>query len=93
MIINSLLPYVSVLSTWAPKFLLRMIDRKFSSDIYVTKKTSIAVYRDLYSGNKYEIHFKYSAMLNVVYMSCMYGVGMPILFPIAAFFFLNQYVC
>jgi len=39
---------------------------------------------DLYSGPEYKIHFKYSAILNTTYVTMMYGVGMPILFPIAA---------
>lgn len=53
----------------------------------------MAVYRDLYSGGNYLIHYKISNILNVVYLTCLYGIGMPILFPIAAFNFLNQYVC
>jgi hypothetical protein len=89
MIINSILPYIDIASSWAPKAIMQKMDRKFGSDIYVTKKTSIATYRDLYSGGEHFIHFKYSGILNVVYLTCMYGVGMPILFPIAAFNFIN----
>ena len=51
------------------------------------------MYRDLYSGGDYVIHFKYSGIINIVYITCMYGVGMPILFPIAALNFINQYIC
>ena len=29
------------------------------------------------------MHFKYSAVLNVVYVTMMYGLGLPILFPYA----------
>ena len=53
----------------------------------------MAQYRELYSGNDYVIHFKYSQLLNIIYIACLYGVGMPILFPIAAITFLNIYVC
>lgn len=53
----------------------------------------MAVYRDLYSGGDYVIHFKYSGILNIVYLTCMYGVGMPILFPLAALNFVNAYIC
>jgi hypothetical protein len=58
-----------------------------------TKKTSMAQYKNLYSGPDYVIHFKYSAVLTVVYMTCMYGMGMPLLFPLAAFNLFNQWVC
>ena len=37
------------------------------------------------------IHFKYSGILNVTFVAMMYGLGMPILFPIAAFNFFNLY--
>jgi hypothetical protein len=36
---------------------------------------------------------KFANALLVVYVSMLYGVGLPILFPIAAFNFLNSYVC
>jgi len=49
----------------------------------------MAGYRDLYSGPDYVIHFKYSGILNTMYITMMYGLGMPLLFPIAAFTFLN----
>ena len=92
MMIQSVLPYFSVVTAFLPPFLLRTWDRKFSSDHYTTRKTSLAQYRDLYSGGEYVIHFKMAAILNVVYLCCMYGVGMPILFPIAAFSFINTYI-
>ena len=49
-------------------------------------------YKDLYSGADYVIHFKYSGILNICYITLMYGIGMPILFPLAALNLLNQYV-
>lgn len=93
MIINSILPYVSMTVAYIMPTVFRFIDRRFGSDIYVTRKTSLAQYRDLYSGGEYVIHFKYSGILNITYLSCMYGIGMPILFPIAAFTFINTYIC
>ena len=47
----------------------------------------------VWGGGDYLIHFKYSAMLNVTFVTLMYGMGLPILFPIAAFNFFNQWVC
>jgi hypothetical protein len=93
MIINSIMPYVGLCTGFAIPWLKRKLDRKFKDDIYITKKTSMAQYKDLYSGADYVIHFKYSGILNIMYITMMYGVGMPILFPIAAFNFLNQYIC
>lgn len=42
----------------------------------------------MYSGPKYFIHLKYAGFLNVLYVTCLYGVGLPILFPIAALYYL-----
>lgn len=61
--------------------------------MYATKKTSTALYKALYSGNAYVIHFKQSGLINIVFVSLTYGIGMPLLFPIAAFNCLNQYIC
>lgn len=48
-------------------------------------------YINLYSGPEYLIHYKYSGILNVSYVTMMYGLGMPILFPIAAFTYFNLF--
>lgn len=37
----------------------------------------------MYSGPSYIVHFKYSAIFNVTFVTMMYGLGLPILFPIA----------
>jgi hypothetical protein len=67
----------------------RFMDRSYGKDTYKTKKTSMQVYIDLYSGPEYMIHFKYSGILNVSFVTMMYGMGMPILFVIAAFTYFN----
>jgi len=93
MIINAIMPYVALATSFIVPALKRKLDRKFGSDVYKTKKTSFAAYKDLYSGADYVIHFKYSGILNIVFITMMYGVGMPILFFIAMINFLNQYFC
>lgn len=52
--------------------------------LYKTKCSQIYQYMDLYSGPDYIIHFKYSTLLNFTFVTMMYGLGLPILFPIAA---------
>jgi len=37
----------------------------------------------LHSGPDYTLHFKYSAILNITFVTLMYGIGLPILFPLA----------
>ena len=40
---------------------------------------------NLYSGSNYLMHFKYSSMLNNIFVTFMYGFAIPILFPICLF--------
>ncbi len=47
---------------------------------------------NLYSGPEYLIHYKYSSILNIVFITFMFGAGMPILFPIALTSFITLYV-
>ena len=93
MLINSILPYVTLTTSFLIPAIKRRLDSKFTGSPYKTKKTSMALYKDLYSGIEYTLHFKYSGILNITYISMMYGLGMPILFPLAAFNFMNQYFC
>lgn len=37
------------------------------------------------------MHYKYSSILTIVYITFMYGFGMPVLFPIACASFLVLY--
>ena len=59
-------------------------DKKEREELkYVTKSTQIYQYLDLYTNPDHIIHYKYSGLLNVIYVTFMYGLGLPMLFPIA----------
>lgn len=92
MIINSIIPYVSLVTGAMIPKILQYLDNGFSGNPYKTKKTAVSGYKDLYSGGAYILHFRYAAVLNVVYITMFYGVGMPVLFPIAAFTLFNMWV-
>ena len=57
--------------------------KKREERLYITKTTQIYQYLDLYTGPDYIVHYKYSGVLNVAYVTMMYGLGLPMLFPIA----------
>jgi hypothetical protein len=59
---------------------------------YETKTKSIQAYLDIRCGPAYLMHFKYSTVLNTVFVTFMYGFGIPDLFPIAAISFLIIYL-
>jgi len=87
MIINSIMPYITVVTSICIPWVMRRMDT--GGNPYKSKKTSMAKYKLAHGGKDYIIHFKYSNVLNIVYITMTYGIGMPILFPIAVFNFLN----
>lgn len=46
----------------------------------------------MYSGPEYRIYYQYSAILNVIFVTFMYGISLPLLFPIALGFFILFYI-
>lgn len=78
---------------WMTQWLFRKMDRSWTDDIYKTKQTSMQGYIELYSGPGYIIHFKYSGVLNIVFVTMFYGIGMPVLFPIALFSLIFIWFC
>lgn len=75
------------------RLLKRLLDSGFGCCFkgHGTSKKSINEYVNLYSGPELEIWFRYSAMLNFVFVTFTHGIAMPLLFPIGAFGMFNQY--
>lgn len=46
----------------------------------------------MYAGPIYLMHFKYSSIMTQVFISFMYGLFLPVLFPIAALGIMNMYL-
>ena len=84
MIYTAYYPLVEVLLYYGIRLFFRWWDRGWTCDTYKTKCTSISQYRDLYSGSVFYMYYKYSTMLNVTFVTFMYGFGLPLLFPVAA---------
>jgi len=38
------------------------------------------------------MHFKYASIMNIVFITLMYGIGLPILFPLAVLALVILYV-
>ena len=59
---------------------------------YETKTKSIQAYINVHCGPNYLMHFKYSSILNIIFVTFMYGFGIPDLYPIAAASFIIIYI-
>ena len=88
MLINAFLPPITQVVADVQVWLFRRMDQGWEKDPleapYKTKLTQVSQYVTMYSGPSYIVHFKYSSVFNSVYVTMLYGVGLPIMFPIAA---------
>lgn len=90
---NIYAPIIELIVALATCFAFRTLDRgSIKEDTFKTKKTSLESFISLYGGPQYYLHSKYSNLLNIVYMTFMFGMGLPILFPIAFASFLVIYI-
>ena len=88
--------YYPLLETFGYYFMRgysRCRDRGCTWSGKTTKSKSIQAYLDIYSGPVYYMHYKYSSILTISFITFMYGFGMPILFPIACASFIVLYLC
>jgi hypothetical protein len=83
MMFNVYYPLIEAVGYWLMRIGFRLLDRGFSCDSRVTSSTSIQSYMEVVDGPLYFIHYKYSSVLTILYVTFMYGFGIPILFPIA----------
>jgi len=95
MMITAMWPYIEIFMFGGMKLFSRYLDSGFPCGCRkpkTTKKVTIQQYINLYSGPIYLMHFKYSSILMQVFVSFMYGMNIPLLFPIALFGIINMYV-
>jgi hypothetical protein len=83
-LIGAFMPIVNLAVAFVTPFVMRRLDNKNTGDVYQTKSNTMHAFKQVYGGEEFAIQFKYSDALNVVFITLMYGVGMPILFPLAA---------
>ena len=96
MLFNIYWPIIEFFMYWGLRFLFRQMDRgltSFSLDDTKTNTITLQSYIDIYQGPVYLIHFKYSSVLNIAFVTFMYGIGLPVLFPIALISILVLYIC
>jgi len=92
MIIAALFPLIEAVLFGTLKFVFKMLDRGFGANMFLSKKKTVQQYIDVQVGPEYMIHFRYSAILNTCFVCMLYGVGLPLLFPISLFAFTILYM-
>ena len=93
--LNAFMPPIYEAMTIGTAWLFQSMDngwrccKKKEERMFHTKQNQIYSYLDLYTGPDYIVHYKFSGILNVTYVTMLYGLGLPALFPIA---FLSYFI-
>jgi hypothetical protein len=88
--VQGIMPYINVIKESIILSLKACLDTGCKGDVFRTKKRTIQAYKSVYLGNEMPIHFKYSDCLNITFLCMLYGLGMPIMFPMACIIIMNQ---
>ena len=93
LIFTSVFPIMEAFGFYSMRLGFRFLDKKWISfEPYLTNKTSIQGYVKTYAGPAYAMHFKYASLLNITFITFLYGYGIPLLFPVATFAILVLYL-
>lgn len=78
---------------WLKDAIIRFWDRRWTCDRKRTKQIFQSDYEQMYMGPELLFEYRYSTLLNMVYISLMYGTGMPVLYFFGSVtFFLSYWI-
>jgi len=83
MMFNIYYPAVMEAGWFGLRTLKRLLDKRGASAEHPSKSQSIQSYVNIWCGPKFFIHYKYSSILNIVFITMVFGPGMPTLFQFA----------
>ena len=94
MLIQSVLPYVNLLTIIGTNFSLRYLDsgNTMFNEVPLTKMKNILHYIQNVAGPEVELDIQYSFIFNTVFTTFTYGLALPLLFPIALLTIINMYI-
>lgn len=94
MVFQAFMPFVNVMILFTLKGLVRFLDSNISMfrEYPKTKKKTIQAFVNLYAGPEISIHFRYSAILNQIWVAMTHGLAIPVLFPICLLGIFNMYM-
>lgn len=93
MLIQCVMPYLNLFFTVLMAVVKRGMDTNFTYDPFKTKKASMLNYKRVYTSGDFQIHTKYTTVMNITFTAMMYGLSMPMLFPLAGLSIYSMRVC
>jgi len=97
MAINAFYVYIDFGISFATSAIFRAMDQGWATYFCcrqnkTTKCATIQAYVNLYAGPEHSMAYRYSAILVTSWICLMYGVCMPIMFPIGALTYMNYFI-
>jgi len=80
---NVWFPIANEMLWFSIRTLKRILDKCRAKEGSPTKSVTMQQYCNIFAGPNFFLHFKYSSILNTMFICMMYGAGMPQLFPLA----------
>lgn len=87
------MPFINVVFSAMYIIIPWALDTRFTFDRFYTKQTSLNSYKQVYMGYDFELHVKYTNAMVMMFTAMMYGLSMPIMFPITAIFMYTYWLC
>lgn len=93
--VQMLMPYINLLIEYLLLKLSHCLDGGCCCDKRRTKCKNLHQFTDAYTGADFSIDlsYLYADSLNVIFLAMFYGIGMPIMFPMAAVILASQRLC
>lgn len=83
MVFNVYFPVIMEFINYGTRSAKRLLDYFKKGEGTTTGTKTIQAYINLYSGPIYQLHIKISSIMNITFITMMYGGAMPVLFPLA----------
>jgi hypothetical protein len=92
MAFNAIFPTIMTFGWFFIRWVKRCLDVRGTTDEQPSNSVTIQQYINKWSGPQFFIHYKYSAVLKIVFITMAFGIAMPVMFPIAAVSLFVMYV-
>ena len=94
MVSNMLYPLIEFVLYWALRYAFRAWDQRsfVANDPFKTHSKTLQGFESIYAGPRFTIHYKYAFILNVTFVTFLFGPGLPILFPIGLLSLICLYI-
>jgi len=92
MYINIFVPFLEFFIVYSMYTLSRYNDRAWTREVYKTKCKTISQYIDKMSGPQNDIFDNYSYIITIVWINMVFGVGLPLLFPLTLASLISLYI-